>query len=263
MTAMELRCIDEGPREGPPLFFLHGLFGNANNWAPIAARMALLGFRCLRPDARNHGLSPRTPAMGYPAMAGDLFDLAEALGIGSFALVGHSMGGKTAMEAALERPSRVERLVVVDIAPGAYEPRYEAELGALLGLELGALRSRSEADRRLSEAIPDETERRFLLANLRSEARGGCRWRIGLEEIEADYPALWAALERGRSYAGPTLFMRGGASDYIAEGRFAEMREFFPSQRLVAIEGAGHWVHSEAPDAFSDALAEFLNGPRG
>jgi esterase len=121
---MELYFAEAGPAAGRPLFFLHGLFGNANNWAGAAAVMAKRGFHCISLDQRNHGRSPHADKMDYPSMARDLIDLADRQGFERFSVVGHSMGGKTAMEAALADPGRIEALVVVDIAPVRYEPLY-------------------------------------------------------------------------------------------------------------------------------------------
>lgn len=257
---VQLHCVDEGAREGRPLFFLHGLFGSVNNWAFAAASAARAGFRCIRVDLPNHGRSPRAPRMDYPSMAGDLLELADRMGMEEFSVVGHSMGGKAAMEAALASPGRIASLVVVDIGPGAYGPLYADTLRALRALDLGAVSSRADADRSLAAAIPDPALRSFLLTNLARGSEGAYRWRLGIEEIEADYGSIWAGLRGGRSFAGPSLFVRGANSRYIDEAQLRAIRSLFPAYRLTTIGDAGHWVPSDAPESFSDALLAFLGG---
>src|SRR5689334_13894165 len=168
--------------EGPPAVLLHGLFGTATNFATIQRRLAV-GRRVLAFDLRNHGRSAHDPAMTYPLMAQDVLETLHAHDIEQAAIVGHSMGGKVAMHAALGHLGRVTRLLVADIAPVAYKPRYDAISRALLALKLRPGLTRAEADQSLVPSVPDAAIRNFLLSNLRFGAAPA--WRIGLPEIVA------------------------------------------------------------------------------
>jgi esterase len=256
---MKLHYDEVGPVNGHSVFLLHGLIGNANNWNPVAKDLAASGFRCISPDQRNHGKSPHSDLMSYPSMADDLFELADALGIRRFSAVGHSMGGKTAMEAALSAPDRIESLVVVDIAPVKYDPLFVDYIRALQSLDLRSVKKRSDADQFLQEKIPDENLRLFFLTNLVRTSDGGYQWRINLDGVIANYPNIWREVEPGRSFEGPTLFIRGSDSDFVTESHLAIIGELFPAYRCRTIVGAGHWVPTDRPEAFMRTLAGFLN----
>jgi esterase len=188
-VTVDLNYREQG--NGPALLILHGLFGSAANWGRIARELAA-DHRVIVADLRNHGASPHAPDTGYPAMAADVAALLERLSPDApVTLLGHSMGGKTAMRFALEHPGRVARLLVVDIAPRAYRGNQDDVAAALRRLDLDALPSRAAADARLAQWIPDPSLRAFLLTNL-VQAEGRLRWRInlpvladGLAEIEA------------------------------------------------------------------------------
>lgn len=193
-------------------------------------------------------------------MAGDLLETADDLGIERFSAVGHSMGGKTVMEAALSAPERIASLAVVDIAPVAYEPRFVDFLRALQTLDLRAVEKKSDADLLLKDSILDPDLRHFFLTNLVRSSDGTYSWRIDLDGISLNYPALWGALAGGRSYRGPALFIRGSGSDYISEAQLSALQSFFPASSCATIEGAGHWVATDKPEAFLSALSGFLFG---
>ena len=249
---MILHGTDVG--EGPPAILLHGLFGTANNFASIQKRLAV-GRRMLAFDLRNHGRSAHDPAMTHALMAQDVIDTLRAHGLERAALVGHSMGGKVAMQAALRTPERVTRLLVADIAPVAYPPRYRAISEAMLSLPLRADLTRAGADRWLSEAVPDPAVRSFLLSNLRFGTNSA--WRIGLPEIAAALPEIegWSA---GGLYEGPTLVLRGERSDYVLPEHRALFRALFPKARFASLRDAGHWLHADQPEAFIRTLNSFL-----
>ena len=249
---MILHAIDVG--EGPATIILHGLFGTATNFASIQRRLAV-GRRVLAFDLRNHGRSGHDPAMSYPIMAEDVVSTMAAHDLAQAAVVGHSMGGKAAMTLALQHPERVLRLLVADIAPVAYEPRYRAIMAAMRGLTLGPDLTRAAADAALAPAVPDASVRQFLLSNLRFGPGGG--WRIGLAEIAAALPAIegWDAAGR---YEGPTLVLRGERSDYVKPEHRALFRTLFPAARFATLRDAGHWLHAEQPDAFVATLDAFL-----
>jgi esterase len=246
--------------QGPPLVVLHGLFGSLDNWRAMG--QALAGrFEVIAVDQRNHGRSPHRAEMNYPLMAGDLRELVEELGLARVSVLGHSMGGKTAMEYALDQPGRVERLIVVDIGPQAYEPLHEGLIAAMLALDLAVFETRAQIEAALAPAIPDAAVRRFLLKSVTGEGGGGFRWRFNLPAIQEHYGALGAALARGRTCARPALFIRGADSAFLPVQAMASIRELFPEAKLQSIAGARHWVHADAPDAFLAAVLEFLGQP--
>jgi esterase len=240
--------------EGPPAVLLHGLFGTASNFATIQRRLAV-GRRVLAFDLRNHGRSGHDPAMNYPTMADDVLETMRAHGLEQAALVGHSMGGKVAMTAALRRPDRVTRLLIADIAPVAHPPRYNAIAEAMLALKLSPDLTRAAADAALAPAVPDQAVRQFLLSNLRFGAAPA--WRIGLREIVAALPAIEGWDQMG-VYEGPTLVLRGERSDYVLPEHRALFRALFPAARFASLRDAGHWLHADAPDAFIATADAFL-----
>ena len=249
---MILHATDLG--EGPPSVLLHGLFGTATNFATIQRRLAV-GRRVLAFDLRNHGRSAHDPAMAYALMAQDVFDTLHAHGVEQAAIAGHSMGGKVAMHAALRHPDRVTRLLIADIAPVAYKPRYRAISEAMLSLPLRPGLTRAEADQWLGPAVPDPVMRNFLLSNLRFGAAPS--WRIGLNAIVAAMPEIEGWSAEG-TYEGPTLVLRGETSDYVLPEYRALFRSLFPKVRFASLRAAGHWLHADQPEAFIATLNSFL-----
>lgn len=244
----------------PVLAILHGLFGSARNWATIAQRLAV-DRKVIVFDLRNHGNSPWADTMSYPEMAEDVRAALHRRRYHRYALLGHSMGGKAAMTAALSHPSEVERLIVVDIAPVPYRPRHLSLVQAMRRLDLTTVTRRGEADARLASAITDRAERGFLLQNL-VFGDGPPRWRLNLDAIERDMPNLvgWTDPAEAPAYPGPALFVAGDQSDYVRRETETAIRRLFPSARVARIENAGHWVHAEQPDAFVQTVQPFLRG---
>jgi pimeloyl-ACP methyl ester carboxylesterase len=255
---MRLAETRHGPAAGTPLVIAHGLFGAARNWGAIARRLAA-DRPVIAVDLRNHGASPRADSHGYGDLAADLAETVAAHG-GVADLLGHSMGGKAAMRLALERPALVRRLIVADIAPVAYAHSQRPLVAAMQALPLDAIASRAEADRRLAPAVPDRGLRAFLLAALDLSVRPP-RWRLNLPVLAAEMDRItgWEAVP-GR-FEGPALFLSGARSDYLRPGHHAAIRAQFPAARFETIEGAGHWLHAERPEAVLDAVARFLAGP--
>ena len=248
---MILRAVQAGA--GPTLVLLHGLFGNSGNFRQPQAALAAR-FRVIALDLRNHGGSPHAEAMDYAAQAGDVTESLAALGVADCALIGHSMGGKVAMRLALDRPALVSRLIVVDIAPVKYPPHFSEYVAAMRAVPPSA--TRAQADALLAAAVPDERLRAFLMQNFRGGADPP--WRIGLDEIAAELPAIGDWDDSGASYAGPALFLAGERSDYIQAADRPRVMAAFPNARFATVNGAGHWVHAENLTGFLTAVAGFL-----
>ncbi|MFT3832119.1 MAG: alpha/beta fold hydrolase [Micropruina sp.] len=251
----------------PDVVFLHGLFGRGKNWAGIARALAEQGHPSVLFDLPNHGRSHWTESVDYAAMAGEVADeLRLRLGsAASMTVVGHSMGGKVAMVLALEHPELVSRLVVVDIAPDVSDQvRTSVPLvKAMRELDLDAVASRGAAERALAADVDDAAVRLFLLQNLKhtrtAENRNGWQWEVnlGLLGDHLDEVAAWPEVGEAR-YDGPVLWVGGTESLYIRPEHAAGMRRLFPRVRQVWIEGAGHWVHADAPAELTAELLAFL-----
>ncbi len=249
-----LRASDTG--SGPTVVLLHGLFGAAQNFASAQRHLARQ-FRVIALDLRNHGASPHDPDMSYPAMANDVLDTLARLAALPAALIGHSMGGKVAMRAALARPDAVRRLIVADIAPVSYPPTFGGYAAAMAALPLTPGLTRRAAEAALTPAVPDPRVRSFLAQNLRLGAAPA--WRIGLAEIAAALPRIegWEA-PAGAIFHGPALFLAGARSDYIRQEHRAGIRALFPAARFVSLKELGHWLHADNPDGFVAVVEAFL-----
>lgn len=245
---------------GPPALVLHGLFGSGVNWRTIARRLETR-LECHLIDQRNHGRSPHARGMAYPVLARDVLAYLDAHRIGRAGLIGHSMGGKTAMTLALTAPERAAWLVVADVAPAPSPGDHRPILDALRALPAEALASRAGADAALAPALPDPALRGFLLQNL---VPGGdrLRWRIDLDAIAHALPDLtgFPPVAAGAAYEGPALFLRGARSDYLTADHEPRGRALFPAAAIATVAGAGHWLHAERPAAVTARIAEFLDG---
>ena len=246
---------------GQLVAFCHGLFGQGKNWTTIAKEIAT-DHRVLLVDMPHHGRSEWPERFDYVDVADRVATLFSA--DDPVALVGHSMGGKAAMVLALRHPDLVERLCVVDVSPVDYAGRSEfaGYIEAMLGLDLTTLEHRRDADAALEEAVPNPTVRSFLLQNLR-RGDDGWSWQPNLAVLGRDLDALggWPdeALDGTAPYDGRTLWVAGEKSAYVAEEHVAAMDRWFPRNRRVTIKGAGHWVHSEQPQVFTEVLRSFLS----
>ncbi|MEE2764184.1 MAG: alpha/beta fold hydrolase [Pseudomonadota bacterium] len=252
--------------EGAPLILLHGLFGSLENLGGIARRLQD-DWQIHALDQRNHGSSPHTETMDYPAMASDVIAYMDRQGIDKACILGHSMGGKVAMQVALQAPARVERVIVADIAPVSYKPRHDAILEGLKSIDLNAVASRQDADQRLAEQVDALATRQFLLKNLErvprdEQSEGGplFRWRLNLPVIDACYGNLSQAPEGEGPYQGPVLFLKGADSAYIQEKHREAIQQLFPAAELRVIQDTGHWLHAEKPDTFAALCRRFLAG---
>ncbi len=242
--------------EGPPLIILHGLFGQSDNWATLA-RAWSNQFRVIIIDQRNHGQSPHEAAFSYELMADDLAETLDILNLESVQLIGHSMGGKTAMFFAQKYPQRLTKLIVADIAPRAYAPHHGEIIAALKTLPLERLKDRNSADNELAKGIPDFGTRQFLLKNLYRNDSGGFSWRFNLEAISAQISEVGKAMP-GSIVETPTLFVRGAKSKYITDQDQRDIAHQFTNVRFETISDAGHWLHAEQPEAFGKVVLDFL-----
>ncbi|MEC7815085.1 MAG: alpha/beta fold hydrolase [Pseudomonadota bacterium] len=250
---------------GDPLIVLHGLFGSLENLGLITRRLEDQ-WQIHALDQRNHGSSPHSDEMDYPAMADDVVAYMDTAGLEQAAILGHSMGGKVAMQVALRYPERVTRIIVADIAPVSYAPRHDAILDGMTRLDLRGVKTRQEADRQLAEFVDGLGVRQFLLKNLERVPAGEqtdpdtpFRWRLNLPVINACYQNLTAAPEGDGPHEGPVLFIKGGDSAYIQDKHQGTIERLFPNAELAVIDGTGHWLHAEQPDTFAELCRNFLS----
>ncbi len=244
--------------EGQPLFILHGFLGMLDNWKSLGMQYEAAGMQVHLIDQRNHGSSFWSTEFHYEAMAGDLRTYAEHHGIETAVVLGHSMGGKTAMQFACSYPGMVEKLLVADIAPKFYPPYHDELLDALDTLPLHRLTSRSEADNLLSRRITDMGIRQFLLKNLYRKEKGTLAFRCNLDVLREKSAEVGEALPATASYPGRVLFIRGGNSEYVKASDLEEILHHFPAASMETIAGTGHWLHAEQPERFFDISLDFI-----
>ena len=246
--------------EGQPIIFLHGLFGMLDNWQTFAKKMADHGLMPILIDQRDHGKSPFTQAFNYHLLAQDLLHFMEDNWIHQAIILGHSMGGKTAMQFAGEYPEMVEKLIVVDIAPKAYHGGHQEIFKALMSIDLAQAQSRQEVQDHLVNSLDeDESTIQFLLKNLqRDKEAGGYRWKMNVDVLYDNYDSILDNIDLMHPYEGPSLFVRGGDSRYILDEDWDNIKLQFTNSSLHTIKGAGHWVHAQAPDALFDVVTEFI-----
>ncbi len=242
---------------GSPLVILHGLFGSLNNWQTLAKRLAD-HFSVFALDLRNHGHSPDSDDFTYGAMAGDVREFVLEHGLSPASVIGHSMGGKTAMELALSFPDLVDRLVVVDIAPREYPPAHDGLMDAIDAVDLEGHATREEIDRALAESVRETRVRQFLLTNLRRDVTGKYRWKMNLDAIRANSGELGKAQTADLPFQKPVLFISGGRSHAIMLDDRPVMKRLFPRATFETIDSAGHWVHADAPEEFLRLVLGFL-----
>ncbi|XP_019751976.1 sn-1-specific diacylglycerol lipase ABHD11 [Hippocampus comes] len=247
-----------------PLNFLHGLFGSKSNFHSIAKSLVQrTGRKVLTVDARNHGNSPHDPQLTYEAMSGDLAHLLAQLRIDKCVLIGHSMGGKTAMTAAITQPALVERLVVVDVSPARSDTAtdFHSYVRAMRDVDVSGDLPRSTARRvaedQLRRAVKERSVRHFLLSNL-VERDGRYVWRLNLDAISAHLRDVSGFPAFGSAYHGPTLFLGGASSGYISSEDYPEIERLFPRADIQYIPDAGHWVHADKPLDFISSVISFL-----
>ncbi len=245
--------------DGPPLIILHGLFGVSDNWVTIGKRLAEQ-YRVYIPDLRNHGQSPHSPVFDFPALEDDLLEFIETHELEKPVLMGHSLGGKTAMRFALHQPGMVAKLIVVDISLRKYphNEEHQALINAMLETDLSQVKTRGEVERRLMMRIDSPRLRQFLLKNVYWMERGKLGWRLNIKAINENLHAVFEGVNVNGRYDGPSLFIRGGRSPYISDEDLIVINEKFPGAVVKTIGDATHWVHADAPGEFFRIVSDFL-----
>ncbi len=252
---MKLFCRKLG--EGDPIIILHGLFGISDNWLSIGKQLALT-YRCYLLDMRNHGRSPHSMDLNYEDMVEDIYEFLTDFGLRTVSIIGHSMGGITAMKFALEYPHRMKKLVIVDIAPKSYPALHQNILEGLLAIPVKNLKSRVEADTILKNYVSSPKIRQFLLKNIYRLEDQSYAWRLNIDAISRHSADIGGSFSQNKTYNKPTLFIRGEKSVYILEEDTYRIKEIFPQATILTIDGATHWVHAEKPEAVLNAIRSFL-----
>ena len=251
---MELFYKKQG--QGQPLIILHGLMGMLDNWATPAKTLAE-HFEVYLVDQRNHGHSGHSSEFSYQNMSDDLYEFIETHKLEGAHVLGHSMGGKTAMKFAQNNPNMLDKLIIADIAPRAYEVHHQQILSGLLAIDLDKIKKRSEADIVLQEYIPEFGVRQFLLKNLYWPEKGRLAWRFNLDVINSTIEQIGEEVI-DRQYDGETLFVRGENSNYILDSDKEMIDIYFPNSKIKTITNSGHWVHAEQPEKFLKYVLGFL-----
>ncbi len=245
--------------EGKPLCILHGFLGMSDNWKTLASSYAEKGFQVHLIDQRNHGKSFHSEAFNYEVLANDLNNYLSHHDIDSTALIGHSMGGKTAMQFACTFPEKTNKLLIADIAPKYYPPHHHQIITGLNALNLNEITSRSDADAALKKHINDFGVRQFLLKNLYWNADKKLAFRFNLAVLSEKMEEIGENINSTDTFEGPVLFLKGNKSEYITELDFENIKKHFPNAKLDTIDNAGHWLHAENPAQFLKKSLAFLN----
>ena len=243
--------------QGSHVVLIHGLFGSLENLNVIAKALSE-NYTVTNIDLRNHGKSFHSDSMNYTVMAADVLELLNHLNINKAHIVGHSMGGKVAMQLALSYPERVEKLVVMDISPVANKPRHSAIFKGLNDVANSAVTDRKAADEILAKQIPELGVRQFLLKSFAKNEQGQYQWRFNLAVLDQQYENILAQLDENDSCLCDTLFIKGNDSDYILAEHRPVIMALFPNSNAKIIHGAGHWLHAQKPLAVNKAISDFL-----
>ncbi|GAA0753926.1 alpha/beta fold hydrolase [Psychroflexus lacisalsi] len=244
--------------KGQSLIILHGFLGMGDNWKTLANSYAKEGFEVHLVDQRNHGRSPHDDAFSYDLLAEDLKQYLKEKDIGSTSIIGHSMGGKTAMRFATLYPEQVDKLIIVDIAPKYYAPHHQQILEGLTKISEAKLTSRSDADELLSNYISEKPIRQFLLKNLYWKTQDELNLRLNLKALKQNIEEVGKGLPQNAKYSGEILFIKGGKSDYITTSDESDMGTHFDNFEIKSIENAGHWIHAEKREEFFGMSLKYL-----
>ncbi len=255
MNTVELAYEELGKDNPVPLIILHGFFASSRNWRKIAERLSST-YHVYVLDMRNHGLSPHHAIMDYPSMTADVLRFMDVHKLVTAHILGHSMGGKIAMWLALNHPERMKKLLVVDIAPKSYTHNFDKTIRALIDLPLVSIQHRKQAEQMLAKDIPEPSYRQFLLQNLVLKA-GSYHWRIDLAIFLRMAPNIVAfpEIQDLSPYSDQTLFVAGANSSYLAQ---KDTLHLFPNALFETIADAGHWLHVQQPEIFTEVVENFL-----
>ena len=243
---------------GKPLFIIHGFLGMSDNWKTLAANYALLGFEVHLLEMRNHGRSFHSIDFSYQIMANDVLEYCNSKQIAKFDLIGHSMGGKVAMLFATQHPELIKKLIIADIGTKFYAPHHQDILSGLKLIDFSLKPSRSSIDEKLTAYIPDFGTRQFLMKNLYWKTPDQLDFRFNLNVLSDQINEIGVALPKDAVFEKPTLFIRGGNSNYILNSDRDELKIHFPKMILETIPNVGHWLHAENPKLFIDITINFL-----
>jgi esterase len=244
--------------EGEPLVLLHGLFGSLENLGAVA-RFLTSNFKVYSVDLPNHGRSSHLDGADLAHMASAISRWMNEAGLTSVGLVGHSLGGKVAMEIALSHPDRVKGVAVIDIAPVTYPPRHQDVFAGLNAINPAAITNRAEAEALMAPHVTEEAVRSFLLKNL-TKTDSGFEWRMNLQDIQRQYEHLIGENRSDAVYPGPVLFLKGGNSDYIKPDYRQAITRRFPAAQLKIVPDTGHWLHAEKPELTATLIRKFFLG---
>ncbi|MDF0707986.1 alpha/beta fold hydrolase [Flagellimonas okinawensis] len=245
--------------EGQPFIILHGFLGMSDNWKTLGTQYSENGFQVHLLDQRNHGKSFHSEEFNYDLLSDDVINYMDHHNIGSAYVMGHSMGGKTAMQLATTHPNRVKKLIVADIAPKYYPPHHDFIFNGLSHLDFNQISDRREADDELSKHIKDKGIRQFLLKNLYWVEKEKLGFRFNFDVLKNKMEEIGENIFPNAIFEGPTLFLRGDRSEYIQPNDFPEIKRHFPNAQIETIDRAGHWLHAENPKQFFDKSHGFLN----
>ncbi|MFM7021604.1 MAG: alpha/beta fold hydrolase [Flavobacteriales bacterium] len=243
--------------EGEAVIVLHGFLGSLDNWQSLMKELSV-NYKVYLIDLRNHGKSEHDKHHNYWLMENDLSEFMLAQNISSAYIIGHSMGGKTAMFFAVQNPGRVDKLIVVDIGPKYYSQHHQSVLNALNSVDLANVSSRQEVENHLMQQLHDVGVVQWLMKNLKRESGESFAWKFNLEGLTREVENIGEALPENAEFTNPTLFIRGGRSNYILDEDIELITQIFPVARLATIPKAGHWVHAEQPEEFSAVIHSFL-----
>ncbi|HET8855339.1 MAG TPA: alpha/beta fold hydrolase [Salinimicrobium sp.] len=253
---MKLHSIKMG--SGQPFLILHGFLGMGDNWKTLGKKFSEEGYEVHLIDQRNHGRSPHSEEMSYTAMAKDVKTYCSDHDLKDCILLGHSMGGKTAMFTATYFPDLTDKLIVVDIAPKYYAPHHQQILQGLNAVEQAKPSSRDQAEEILGKYVKEKAVRMFLMKNLYWKSKGRLALRFNLKTLSEKVEAVSEALPSDKIFSKPSLFIKGQLSDYISSEDKGTISGQFPKSEIVEIPQAGHWVHAEKQKEFYNAVLKFL-----
>lgn len=245
--------------EGKSFIILHGLFGSGDNLQTFARSLSSHGFAVFLVDLRNHGHSTHTDEHNYKVMGEDVAELITNEQLQTPIVFGHSMGGKVAMQLAIDHPGLLSKLIVVDMTPHSYPLQQQKIIDALKSVDLVQVHARGEVEKKLAEQIDDNVTRQFLLKNLYWKENNQLAWRFNLDVIAHDIEEMGKATESEIPVLLPTLFVKGERSDYIDPAKFQSFKKTFPNAELVIVPNSGHWVHADNPNGLLNAVIQFVS----